>query len=169
MARNDKMKSGGNHTHYNIHNKEYTINHTEGSNAMNTYTTNSHELQTVKAATVTTQAITSDLYTRFIEYLDASPKTIETYTRAVRQFAKWTAEKGITQPTREDVIAYREELKKDHKPSTVQNYIMATRVFFSWTEQEGLYPNVADHVKGAKIDRDHKKGYLTPHQVKKIP
>lgn len=134
---------------------------------MSTYETTNTAIQTTKTAAVTTQAITSDLYSRFIEYLDASPKTIETYTRAVRQFAKWMAENGITQPTREDVIAYREELKKDHKPSTVQNYIIATRLFFQWTEQAGLYPNVADHVKGAKLDREHKKDYMTPRQVKK--
>lgn len=112
--------------------------------------------------------ITEGLYSSFISYLDASPKTIETYTRALRQFAKWTAEKGITRPTREDIISYRDELKENHKPSTVQNYIIATRLFFNWTEQEGLYPNVAEHIKGAKLDREHKKDYLTPHQVKKI-
>ena len=50
----------------------------------------------------------------------------------------------------------------------MQNYIIATRLFFQWTEQEGLYPNVAAHVKGAKLDREHKKDYLTPRQVKKV-
>lgn len=125
-------------------------------------------LQIRPTAAITTQTLTGDLYTRFIEYLDASPKTIQTYTRALRQFAKWTADNGISQPTREDIIAYRDDLKRDHKPSTVQNYIIATRLFFRWTEQAGLYPNIADHVKGAKLDRDHKKDYLTPRQVKKV-
>lgn len=120
------------------------------------------------ATLATAPQITEGLYHSFIAYLDASPKTIETYTRAIRQFARWTSERGITQPTREDIIAYRDELKENHKPSTVQNYIIATRQFFNWTEQEGLYPNVAQHIKGAKLDRDHKKDYLTPHQVKKI-
>lgn len=132
---------------------------------MNTYTATNTALQIANNTNI--QTFTADLFSRFIEYLDASPKTIETYTRAIRQFAKWTAENAITQPTREDVIAYREDLKKDHKPSTVQNYIIATRLFFSWTEQEGLYPNIADHVKGAKLDREHKKDYMTPRQVKK--
>jgi len=114
------------------------------------------------------QAITEDLYQRFISYVDASPKTVQTYTRAIRQFAKWLSLNGITQPTREDVIAYREQLKEDHKPTTVQNYIVATRLFFQWTAQEGLYPNVAEHIKGAKLDRNHKKDYLTSRQVKKV-
>lgn len=114
------------------------------------------------------QEITEDLYNSFIAYIDASRKTVETYTRAIRQFAKYMAENGIRRPVREDVIAYREWLKEDHKPTTVQNYITAVRLFFQWTEQEKLYPNIADHVKGAKLDRNHKKDYLTSRQVKKV-
>ena len=135
---------------------------------MNTYTTQGTQLQIRNTAAVATQPITDGLYSRYIAYLDAAPKTVETYTKALRHFAKWTTENGINQPTREDILNYREELKKDHKATTVQNYIIATRLFFQWTEQEGLYPNVADHVKGAKLDRSHKKGYLSPRQVKKV-
>lgn len=119
-------------------------------------------------AIVAQKTITEDLFTSFIEYLDASPKTVETYTRAVRQFFKYIYENGISQPTREDVIAYREYLKDTHKPTTVQNYIVAVRLFFQWTEQKGLYPNVAEHIKGAKLDKNHKKDYLTSRQVKKV-
>lgn len=112
--------------------------------------------------------ITADLFSRFIGYIDASPKTIETYTKAIRQFVKYLAENGITQPTRETIIAYREGLKEDHKPSTVQNYIIALRQFFKWTEQEGIYPNVSQHIKGAKLTKDHKKDYLTSSQIKDV-
>ena len=112
--------------------------------------------------------ITEELYQAFIEYLDASPKTIATYTRAIRQFYKWLSFKGITQPQRADILAYREWLKEDHKPTTVQNYIIAVRLFFQWTAQENLYPNIAEHVKGAKLDRNHKKDYLTSRQVKVV-
>ena len=117
---------------------------------------------------VAQKTITEDLFNSFIEYLDASPKTVETYTRAVRQFFKYIYENGINQPTREDVIAYREYLKDTHKPTTVQNYIVSVRIFFQWTEQKGLYPNVAEHIKGAKLDKNHKKDYLTSRQVKKV-
>lgn len=125
------------------------------------------------------QIITEDLYNRFIAYVDASPKTIETYQRAVRQFFKYIFQNGITQPQREDVLAYRDWLKNtpidegNHKgrlrtPATVQNYITALKQFFKWTEQERIYPNVAEHIKGAKIDKGHKKDYLTSRQVKKV-
>lgn len=119
-------------------------------------------------AVLAQKEVTEDMYGHFVAYLDASPKTVQTYTRAIRQFAKYTALNGLRRPTREDVLAYREWLKEDHKPTTVQNYITAVRLFFQWTEEEGLYPNIADHVKGAKLDRNHKKDYLTSRQVKKV-
>lgn len=112
--------------------------------------------------------INEELFGRFIAYLDASQKTIDTYTRAIKQFFKYMYAAGISEPRREDILAYREYLKGTHKPTTVQNYIVAVRLLFQWTEQEGIYPNIANHIKGAKIDRNHKKDYLTSRQVKKV-
>ena len=114
------------------------------------------------------RGISEDLYSKFISYLDAKPKTVQTYTRALRQFFNWMQDNGIHRPTFEDVKAYREEIAKDHKPTTVQAYIFTVRRFFEWTESAGLYPNVAGKIKGAKIDRDHKKDYLTSEQVKAV-
>lgn len=113
-------------------------------------------------------AITDNYYKRFIDYVDASPKTVQTYTRALRQFMAYLSFKGIARPSREDILNYRDALKENHKPTTVQNYITAVRLFFQWTEHEGVYPNIANHIKGAKIDRNHKKDYLTSRQVKKV-
>lgn len=116
-----------------------------------------------------TTVITYDTFERFISYLDASPKTIETYTKALRQFFYYIGVHGIRKPQREDVLAFRDDLKASGlKPTTVQNYITATRIFFKWTAQEGLYPNIAEHVKGAKLDKNHKKDYLTSRQAKEV-
>lgn len=115
------------------------------------------------------QEVGVELFSRFIAYLDTTPKTIDTYKKALKQLFNYLAFNGITQPHREDIIAFREELKASgHKPSTIQNYITATKLFFRWTAQEGYYPNIADHLKGAKLDREHKKDYLTSRQVKEV-
>ena len=130
-----------------------------------------NELTTVQQNTAIAerQTVGAELFNRYIDFLDSSPKTVETYTRALRQLFSYFSLNGITQPTRADILAFRDELKASgHKPTTVQNYITATKIFFSWTEQEGLYPNVADHLKGAKLDREHKKDYLTSRQVKEV-
>ncbi len=128
------------------------------------------EIIRVENGTIREQgALSEDMYLRFVSFIDAKGKTIETYTRALRQMFKYFSENGITKPTREDILSYRESLKATgHKPTTVQNYITATRLFFQWTEQERIYPNVAAHIKGAKLDREHKKDYLTSAQCKAV-
>lgn len=112
--------------------------------------------------------ITENLFTRFTEDIDASQKTIQTYKRALKQFARWLYINDIDNPIREDIIRYRNELKEKNKPTTVQNYITVVRLFFQWCEQENLYSNVANGVKGSKLDRKHKKDNLNIKQVKKV-
>jgi integrase/recombinase XerD len=108
-----------------------------------------------------------DLFPRFVSFIDAKPKTVETYTKALNQFFRYLFSNGITNPKREDILAFREENKaKGHKPTTIQNYITAVRLFFKWLAQESLYPNVAEHIKGAKIGREHKKDYFTANQTR---
>ena len=119
--------------------------------------------------TVINNEISSDLFTQFISYLDTAPKTVETYTRALKQFFKYLELNDIRQPQRADILKYKEELQTSGlKPSTIQNYITAVKIFFKWTAQERLYPNVSEHIKGAKLDRGHKKDYLTSSQVKDV-
>ena len=112
--------------------------------------------------------ITVASYERFLGFIDVKPRTVDTYRKAIKQFLVYVNTNGISQPTREDIIAYREYLKENHKPATVQTYITAVKLFFSWLDQEGIYKNVANKVKGAKIDRGHKKDYLTARQTKKV-
>lgn len=118
---------------------------------------------------IESKRIDNTLLKRFLEYLDASEKTVETYTRALRQFFKFLYENNITQPQRTDVLAFRDSLKdKGRKPTTIKSYIVAVRLFFQWTNQEGLYPNIAEKIKGAKLDQAHKKDYLTVDQIKDV-
>lgn len=118
---------------------------------------------------IESKRIDNTLLKRFLEYLDASEKTVQTYTRALRQFFKFLYENNITQPQRTDVLAFRDNLKdKGCKPTTIKSYIVAVRLFFQWTNQEGLYPNIAEKIKGAKLDQAHKKDYLTVDQIKDV-
>lgn len=114
------------------------------------------------------QALAPDLFARFIAYLDAKPKTVETYTRTLRPFYNYLAGRGIARPTREDILLYRESLRATKKAATVQAYMLAVRLFFRWTAQAGIYPNVADRIKGETPSRDHKKDYLGTRQVADI-
>lgn len=127
-----------------------------------------NELIRTESRSVGNQSISSEILKRFVEYLDTAPRTVETYSKNLRQFFKYLAENGITNPTRSDVLAYREALRTNCKPATVQSYIIAVRQFFKWTASEGIYPDIASNVKGAKLTREHKKDALTARQVKEI-
>lgn len=121
-----------------------------------------------RGGVVSQDTFTTELFSRWVSFIDAKPKTVETYTRNIRPFIYYVQDNGISQPTRADIIAFRDSMKESHKPNTVQGYMMAVRQFFRWAEIEGLYPNVADHVKGVKIDSGFKKDYLTSKQVGKL-
>ena len=126
------------------------------------------ELAVRETAGIAEQTVGAELFSRWASYIDASPKTIATYSRAIKQFFVYVRDNGIDKPQREDIVAYRDYLKAEHKPTTVQSYLAAVKLFFAWTEREGLYPNVADRVKGARLDTEHKKDYLTSKQTLKL-
>lgn len=124
---------------------------------------------TRRTAAAVEPRITQNLFNRFVAYLDASPRTVETYKRTLRQLFKYFSENVITRPTRDDIVEYRNALQADgKKPATVQLYLTTARLFFKWTAQEGLYPNVAEHVKAPKVSAEHKRDYLTSGQLKDV-
>lgn len=118
---------------------------------------------------LTAQAGLQAFYSRFIAYLDSKPRTVQTYNSALHQFFSWLADRGINQPQRDHILAYRDDLLTRAKPTTVQAYMVAVRLFFRWTAQEGLYPDIADKIKGAKLNgKRHKRDALTAEQVRTI-
>jgi integrase/recombinase XerD len=125
--------------------------------------------QTAEAGELMTAWNLSTLEQRFISFLDAKPKTIETYKRALHPFTKWTARRGIVRPQREDIIAFREELSRGgYSPSTIQLYIGTIKKFFAFLYTEGLYQNISENIKSAKVSRAFKKDYLTTEQVRNL-
>ena len=127
-----------------------------------------NELLAMEQSPLVIREISEEVFNSWTSFIDASPRTVETYSKAIKQFFRYLQGKGIKQPQREDIVAYREYLSKDHKPTTVQSYLAAVKLFFQWAEQEKIYPNIAQRVKGAKLDTEHKKDYLTKKQVSKL-
>lgn len=124
------------------------------------------------------EAISADLFRRFIEYTDREPTTMKGYITCLRQFMGWMNANGIKNPQRADILAYKEYLNGEHfgrtgaeplKAGTKQQYLRAVKHFFKWTAAEGLYPNIADNIHGAKVRNDtHKKDALDREAVKAI-
>ena len=135
------------------------------------------------------------LFAAYIAFLDRSEKTAQSYSKDLKQFAAWLHFRGITAPTRQDIILYRDYLQSEHeaiafdpvtgwrrrtdhsgrpvimacKPNTVAQYLRTVQAFFNWTAQSGIYPNIAAGIHGPKIRHDtHRKEALTPGDVLKI-
>ena len=128
-----------------------------------------NELQSISKTSLDRyQPFDNLLLTRWEAFIDVSPKSKETYRKAVKQFMLYLEENGIAKPDRETIIGWRDSVKADHKPTTAQTYLTAVKLFFRWLEQEGIYKNIADHVKGVRISTGHKKDYLTSNQSRKV-
>lgn len=125
-------------------------------------------LQTTDTNIAKNATITAAIVARFEAYSDVREKSKTTYRTAIKQFLKWLQAQDITQPVREDVIQWREELKETHKATTVQLYLTAVKLLFQWLEQEQLYPDIAKHIKSVRIEKGHKKDYLTSSQSHRV-
>lgn len=124
---------------------------------------------TIRNKEYMTETISADLLGSFTSFIDARPRTVETYQKAIRQFFKYMADNDIRKPSRDNVLNYRELLRTSgYKPGTITTYIISLRQFFKWTEAEGIYPDISSNVKGAKIERSHKKDPLTSGQAKAL-
>ena len=127
------------------------------------------EKATMSAIEPAAPTLPPELFQRWTAYLDAKPKTVATYTRSIRQFARFIKERGIDAPTRETVLDFREaETAAGKSAATVNAYLVAVKLFFRWAAQEGIYPNIAEHVKGRKVSHTFKKDYLTSRQARAL-
>lgn len=101
----------------------------------------------------------------YVNYLDGTNATKDTYLKATKRFADFLKDNGIVNPTFNDCMNYKNNLiKSGLKANTIALYIVSVKKFFNWLAITGLYPNVAIGLKGVKIDREHKKDNLTQDQ-----
>ncbi len=105
---------------------------------------------------------------KFLNYIDVSNKTVETYKIALRQFCSYLHEKGIKNPTREEIIEYREYLKEYLKPTSVNAYLIAIRNLYNYLEYEGITKNITKNIKGIKLEQRHLKRGLSQEEIQKV-
>ncbi|MBM6811296.1 tyrosine-type recombinase/integrase [Faecalitalea cylindroides] len=122
----------------------------------------------IEARQELSKRLNSNLYYEFIQFLDVKKNTLETYKKGLKQFFIYLLENEIQEPTRKDVISFRDYIKETHKAGTAQTYLASVRAFFKWTDSEGYYPNIAHYVKSVKQEKGFKKDYLTSEQAKDV-
>jgi integrase/recombinase XerC/integrase/recombinase XerD len=126
-----------------------------------------NELATVPQTSIEKRL--ESLIDAFLCSQDVRENTKEVYRKQLKQFMGWMQERGIAEPTREDILAYRESLKaRGLNASSIKGYMVAVRVFFTWAESIRCYPNVAKNIKGGKQARGFRKDPLTIEQAREL-
>lgn len=104
--------------------------------------------------------------------LDTSPKTVETYRHALRQYAAWLSAEGIgpLDATRETIVMFKRHMAETHAASTTNAYLCAVRSLYAWLESAGIKPNVAAGVRGVRVKASAygSKDALTPDQARRL-
>ena len=105
---------------------------------------------------------------KYFNYLDVAPRTTETYQNGLKMFFEYLYTNDIQNPSREDIIAFRESIKLNHTSSTVNTYMIAIRSFFKWLSYEDMYKNISENIKGVTNNKEHKKLPLTIEQARLV-
>ena len=151
-------------------------------------------IATYSAAIRPAQTFSSTLFIEFVKWIDRSEKTTRSYLTNLKQFMVWLKYAAISQPAREDIIAYRLYLSTEHdaiilapdaptgwryrtdasgsrikikcKANTVAQYLRSVCQFFRWTAANNLYPDIAANIHAPKVKHDtHRKDALTVTEV----
>lgn len=104
----------------------------------------------------------------FIKYLDVDDKTLKAYKVGIMSFMNYLRDNDIKQPTRDDLIAYRDYLRENYCSNTINTYMIAVRSLFKYLSIHNIYENIAIDIKGAKYNNTPKKQVLSLEQTKEI-
>lgn len=104
----------------------------------------------------------------FISYLDVCDGTIQTYKEGLKVFFEYLITNNIKYPTRNDLRAFRDELKGKLSIYTINSYLTAIRRFFKYLELNNIYEDITKDIKSIKTTKIPKKQVLTLEQTKEI-
>ena len=100
----------------------------------------------------------NQLIYNFIEYTDVQDTTIKNYITDLKPFFEYLKDNDIKQPNKNDIRNYKKYLINSNLTAgTKQQYFRACKHLFKWLSSEGLYLNVADNIKGIKVDSSKTK------------
>jgi len=109
------------------------------------------------------------LIAEFLRAQDVRESSRDTYRKGLKRFLSWLQSRGVTSPTRETLLEYKDALRDAGlSPLSVSSYIVTVRKFFTWLEVTRGLPNIARGIKGARRTRGFRKDPLTLPQVKEL-
>ena len=104
----------------------------------------------------------------FIDYLDVDDMTLKAYRVGINALFQYFRDNNIKQPTRDNIIAFRDMLRENYSSNTTNTYMIAVRALFKYLSIHKLYENICVDIKGAKYDNTPKKEVLSIEQAQSI-
>ena len=109
-----------------------------------------------------------NLVNEWIKFCDVKTETQKTYLKSIKQFYLFLDVRKISNPCRDDVIAFRDSLLLTHKVTTCRLYLAAVKMFIRWLASKGCCANFADNIKGVKVPATHNRDALTVDESKQV-
>lgn len=93
----------------------------------------------------------------------------KSYRKSLKAFHEWTTAQGITQPTKQDVKDWCKAMDAEGFSVATKNLRLTTlRNFYKWLSAEYGLPNIADGLKGWKETKEHRRGFLSCDEMRKL-
>lgn len=102
---------------------------------------------------------------------EAKARTLESYRYSIHVFKKWLDSQGVAiEQTTEDTITLWVNSMDATKWSdaTKNAYLSAVKSFFKWAHVAYKYENAAAGFNSWQIDKEHKRGFLSIDEMKKL-
>jgi len=113
----------------------------------------------------------------YVDNLDVKQVSIRSYAELMKRYLSYLRSHNIRYAKRADLIKYRESMWEEGlKPNTIQKQIVVIRAFYLWLKinyknfcfEEIYNHNIAEGIKGARIDRNYKKEPLSLEQARNL-
>lgn len=131
-----------------------------------------HDVRAAAAPPAQQGQITAETISRYLMDIrpGIKPSTYKGYATCLHVFGAWLQEHAISRPTASDILAYKLHLEDAGIAATTRSqYMRLVKALFRWTSSAGIYPDVALHVAGVKMQAyTHHRDALDPEAVQAI-
>lgn len=104
----------------------------------------------------------------YIAYTDLKKISKDSYRNILWNWATYLEDKGILEPTRNDLISFKEEMLKVNESASVQKYIVVIRGFYRYLKFIGIYDDISYQVRGCKVETTFKRMPLSIKDSRKL-
>jgi site-specific recombinase XerD len=112
--------------------------------------------------------ILKDEILNYIDALDAKTITKNSYQQILNRFEKYMSKKGISTPTRSDILKYKQYMIDNLHSSSTQKAIVVLRGFYKYLKMTGKHDDIMYGIKGLKVSTFYKRHALSLEDAQRL-